>query len=513
MANDVGTWSGVRREMEDSWELVRVLRSGTRAMRAAGGKFTPATKKEAKTRDRYAQRLARTVLFPIYDRTVRKLASLPFVKPPTISGELPEPLDRLLSNADRQGTSLSSFAQMIYEDAIDRGLGLFLVDNVPTAGLTLPEADAMDARPYFRRIHPDNLVGCRTRMRNGVEEVVELRIRNWYYESSPVGGGDVLADMVERWTPERVERWYRSGSEHDPDREQNAAREYLSGYRLGETIAHGFGRVPVVACYTKRIGTLHGEPPMEDLGWQNVAHWNSLSMQGEALHYCRSPILKVAGASSTVAEARPEVGPGSTFTDTSSDLDISFVEIAGTSLAAGEVEIKRIEERCMALGMQPMMAVGGPATATGEVRADSNEKSEAQRWIEGLEWAIYAGIELAAEAAGVELPEDFDWTLYRDSSLLSGKAQDVPVIQGLMTAGQIPLAVGLRELAVRGVLSTVDDPEALAAQVELGRERTVEAQMQAMLASVERDRQAPAAEAEDEEDEAEEAEDEAEAET
>jgi hypothetical protein len=68
-----------------------------------------------------------------------------------------------------------------------------------------------------------------------------------------------------------------------------------------------------------------------------------------------------------------------------------------------------------------------------------------------------------------------------------------------MTAGQIPLAVGLRELAVRGVLSTVDDPEALAAQVELGRERTVEAQMQAMLASVERDRQAPDAEAEDEE--------------
>jgi hypothetical protein len=222
MANDVGTWSGVRREMEDSWELVRVLRSGTRAMRAAGGKFTPATKKEAKTRDRYAQRLARTVLFPIYDRTVRKLASLPFMKPPTISGELPEPLDRLLSNADRQGTSLSSFAQMIYEDSIDRGLGLFLVDNVPTVGLTLPEADAMDARPYFRRVHPDNLVGCRTRMRNGVEEVVELRIRNWYYESSPVGGGDVLADMVERWTPERVERWYRSGSEHDPDREQNA---------------------------------------------------------------------------------------------------------------------------------------------------------------------------------------------------------------------------------------------------------------------------------------------------
>lgn len=500
--------------MEDSWELVRLLRSGTRAMRAAGAKYTPASKKEQRSPDRYQQRLRRTVLFPIYDRTVRKIASLPFQKPPVVSGELPEPLDRLLANADRQGTSLSSFAQMIYEDAVDRGVGMFLVDNVPTAGMSLVEADAIDARPYFRRIHPDNFVGCTTAMRNGVEVVIELRVRSWFYTPSNLGY-DALSDMVEVWSEQTVQRWYRQGADTMPDRESDAARQYLAGYRLVETIEHGFGRIPVVTLYTKKIGTMHGEPPMEDLAWQNVAHWNSLSMQGEALHYCRSPILKVAGVSSQMAETKPEVGPGATITDTSTDVDISFVEIAGTSLAAGEIEIKRIEERCMALGMQPMMAVAGPSTATGEVRADSNEKSEAQRWIEALEWAIYTGVEYAAAAAGVELPEDFDWTLYRDSSLLAGKATDVPVIQAMLNAGQIPLAVGLRELAVRGVLSTVDDPEALAAQVELGRERTTEAQMQAMLASIERDRQAQApaaAEVEDEESPEDEAEDEAEAE-
>jgi hypothetical protein len=396
----VGNWSGPRKEMEDAWELVRVLRSGTRAMRSAGAKYTPASKKEQRSPDRYQQRLRRTVLFPIYDRTVRKIASLPFQKPPVVSGELPEPLDRLLSNADRQGTSLSSFAQMIYEDAVDRGVGMFLVDNVPTAGISLVEADAIDARPYFRRIHPDNLVGCKAAMRNGVEDVIELRVRSWFYTPSNIGY-DTLSDMVEVWTEQTVEKWVRIGADTMPDREADAARQYLAGYRQVEVIEHGFGRIPLVALYTKKIGTLHGEPPMEDLAWQNVAHWQSLSMQGEALHYCRSPILKVAGVSSQMAETKPEVGPGATITDTSNELDISFVEIAGTSLAAGEVEIKRIEERCMALGMQPMMAVAGPSTATGEVRADSNEKSEAQRWIEALEWAIYSGLEHAAAAAGV----------------------------------------------------------------------------------------------------------------
>ena len=178
-------------------------------------------------------------------------------------------------------------------------------------------------------------------------------------------------------------------------------------------------------------------------------------------------------------------------------MEVKFVEIAGTSLAAGEVEIKRIEERCQALGMQPLMAVAGPSTATGEVRADSNEKSEAQRWIEALEWAVYQGFGYAAQWLGQELPEDWNWTLYRDSSLIAGKATDVPVVMQLLAAKQIPLAVGLRELAARGVLSTVDDPEALAAEVEAQQERNLEGQMAQMVASIERDRAAANGEAED----------------
>jgi hypothetical protein len=504
MANNVGVWSGTRKEMETAWELVRILRSGTRAMRDAGTRYTPAMRKETKQAGRYGQRLARTVLFPIYDRTVRKIASLPFSKPPQVTGELPEPLDRIAENADRQGTSLASFAQSIYEDAVDRGLGLFLVDNVPTQGMTLVEADRADARPYFRRIAPDNFVGCRTTMRNGIEVVTELRFRSWYYTDTPVG--DALSDMVEVWTEQNVQRWVRAGSDTEPDRERLAEREYLSGYRLLGEIAHGFPGIPLVAMYTRRIGTLHGEPPMEDLAWQNVAHWNSTSLQGEALAYGRFPVMTLRGVSRDVAESKPEVGPGATITDPSDTMEVKFVEIAGTSLAAGEVEIKRIEERCQALGMQPLMAVAGPSTATGEVRADSNEKSEAQRWIEALEWAVYQGFGFAAQWLGQELPEDWNWTLYRDSSLIAGKATDVPVVMQLLAAKQIPLAVGLRELAARGVLSTVDDPEALAAEVEAQQERNLEGQMAQMVASIERDRQQPEAEdsAEDEdEDEAE----------
>jgi hypothetical protein len=404
-----------------------------------------------------------------------------------VGGELPDPLSRIVADADRMGSSLGTFAQTIYEDAIDRGLGLFLVDNVPNDGVPLTDADRLDIRPFFRRIEPDNFVGCETETSGGREVATELRVRSWLYVKQ--NGVDVLTDQVERWTKTDVEVWQREIGQQVPDREANVGTAWMVGYRMLSTRPHGFPHgIPVVDVYTKRIGMMHGEPPLEDLAWQNVAHWQSLSMQTEAVHSARHPILKITGVSADAAQSRPTLGPGATLTDTSPDAEVAFVEIGGASLAAGETEIERIEQRCQALGMQPMLAVQGPDTATGEVRADSNEKSEAQKWIDALEWAVHRGMQMAADWLGVALPDEFSWTLARDSSLIAGKAADVPVITQLMRDGQIPLAVGIRELVLRGVLATVEDADELAAEVQEERSRSQESQMAAMVAQIEEER-------------------------
>jgi hypothetical protein len=490
-AQTVGVWNGPRREMEEEgWKLVRTLRGGTKAMREAGEYYTPRTSRERKEPMRYQDRLRRSVLFPMYDTQVRYIASLPFQKAPTVIGNLPEPLDRILGDADRMGTSLANFMRKIYEDAIDRGVGLFLVDNVPVEGLPLTVVDEMDARPYFCRIAPDNLVGFRTATKHGREVVVELRYREWLYRPSGMGF-DTLVDRVVVWTEDEVQTWEHQTAKRDIDREMESAQEFGTGYQLIESRPHGYEGIPLVTVYTEQVSTLHGKPAMLDLAYINVAHWNSSSIQGEALHYSRSPILKMTGISRELAERKPEVGPGSHVIDTADTADIGFIEIAGTSLTAGREEIGALQAQMDALGLRPLLSVGGPQTATGEVRADLAEKSQAQAWVQGLEWAIYQAFQKAAKWLGMVLPEDFDIQLFKDSSLIAGRAQDLPVLQQMAQLGLLTKATLLAEFKARGVLVTVEDVAEEVEAMAVEAEQAVERQMAAMADRMISDRQPP----------------------
>jgi hypothetical protein len=484
----VGLWSGARREMEgDGWLVARTLRGGTKAMREAREVFTPATAREQRMPDRYNARLRRSVLYPAYDDRVKKVASLPFQKEPTITGDvLPDVVTKIVADADRAGTPMAMFAKGIYTDAIDRGIGFFLVDMVPSAGLTLPQADAIDARPYWCRIAPDNMLGFQTRTIYGREVVTEFRYREWGYRPNK-DGIDELVDSVRVWNQSTVQVWERTTGDAVINRDIKAASPGVGGYQMTSEIAHGFpDGIPLVVVYTNKVGMMQARPPMIDLAWLNIAHWNSQSVQGEALHYCRSPILKMSGASQQNAEQPPEVGPGSRIIDTSSELDVSFVEIAGTSLQAGEREIEMLRLQMEALGMRPLVSAGGPTTATGEVRADMAEKSEAQSWVEAMEWALIKGFDLAATWVGETLPEDFNVSLFKDSSLIAGKATDLPFLFSIKDS--LTPRTFLSEVKARGVLVTVDDIDQEVADVENEKANSMQRQMDAMAARMVADR-------------------------
>lgn len=442
-------------------------------MRLAGETLTPATRQESRDRLRYQQRLKASVLWPIYDDTVVKLASLPFQKPPTISGELPDELEPMVGNADRMGTTLASFARKIYEDGIDRGMGLFLVDNVSTIKadgqtITLEEAEGIDARPYFRRIHPDNYLGCKVERLSGIDRIVEFRFKEQVWKEE--NGTENLVDRVEIWNTETVRVFDTSTGKSETV--------------MVSEVPNTLGFVPLVVFYTNKVGaTLEATSPLEDLAWQNVAHWNSNSMQTEALRYCRFPILQESGADPLQKnQAAPEMGPGASVRSTNPEHRVGF--ISPPSLEAGDIDIANIERRCHSLGMQPLVGVGGPSTATGEVRADMSEKSEAQTWIEALEWAVWRGFVIAAAWVGATLPDDLDWTLFRDSSLISGRATDVPMIFSAFDKKLISRETTLRELVLRGTIATVEDPEEEIAAVDQESEAAQQAQMEILARSI-----------------------------
>lgn len=488
----VGLRSGARIEMEADWRFCRVLRGGTRALREAGIEFTPKTAREREDGQVYTERLASSTLYDVYGETIARIASLPFQKPPVIAGieELPEQVAKMADDADRAGTSLSVFAATIYQDAIDRGIGLFLVDNVPVQpGTTQTQADAIDARPYLSRIDPDNLVGFRSEMRFGREVCVELRVREWIYETNQATGIDELVEMIRAYTGESVSVWKRNlGRAAMTDTRETAAStpgdrtEFTLAVPPTPTFFPG-GEIPVVVVYTKQIGFMHGKPPLLELAHLNLKHWNQQSILDSSIRYCGHPLLFGRGFTAEEREARPKTGEGARILVQSETAQLSFVEIAGTSIAAQREEVAKTEARMRASATDPLQK--SSATATGEVRSEMRDQSEAQKWIEALEWSFYRAFVIACQWIGEPVPEGFNISFHRTSSLLQvANPQRTLALKADVDAGLITPETYLKERARSGDFADDFDPNAEAEAVAMQKERSQQAQMDAMVAQL-----------------------------
>jgi hypothetical protein len=472
----VGTFSSARDSMEVWWRMLRALRGGTDAMREQGELYLPKDFAELRAPKRYAERLARTFLFNGYDDSVRKIAGRPFQRPVTVS-ELPPPLDLLETDADRCGTSLTVFASMIFEDMADRGFGVLLVDHTPAdptvteadgtvRGMTLLDRDRLGLRPYFVRISPDNLLGCRATTENGEEQIVELRVRNLQWEAQS-DYTETLVDTITVYKPDVVETWrhVKGTTSRDPNvimhvQEQSAAGAVLTGVRAP---MWPDGKISVVVVYANKMGPMFARPPLLNLAWLNVEHWQSSSEQRWKLHYERCNILKAKGLERESVEKMNNgeftLGAGAILASTSENFDMSWVESAGTSLKSGVDDLVAIENRMRMMGLAPLTQTDGPATATGEVRAEVQQQAEAQKWVEALEWALYEAYKKAAQWAGVVMPEDFQLSIWRDFAISARAAQDLTALDSARNRKDLSQKTYLREIQKRGVIGDDVDIE------------------------------------------------------
>ena len=69
----------------------------------------------------------------------------------------------------------------------------------------------------------------------------------------------------------------------------------------------GIEHVPVVECAVDADYAMRARPPLLDLAWLNLAHWQSSSDQRHILHIARVPILFARGMDT--AESQIDIGP------------------------------------------------------------------------------------------------------------------------------------------------------------------------------------------------------------
>jgi len=459
MAADINTPCAAYNDMAAHWNLIRDLMGGTLAMRKARTTWLP---KEAEEHDlKYNARLDRSILYNGLRDTVKRLKGKPFSKPVSLSEDLPERLMPMQWNIDGEGRSLSDFAGDLFYEMLQPGIGHVFVDypRVTDANPSIERS----LYPHLIYIPAEDMIWWNYEIENGKKVLSEIRFRQT--KTVPDGMyGEKSVDQVRRYTRSEWQVFEYSASAGDFIETDSGPHTFgamrdsannLVSNEDGETPGQA---IPLVTFYANRTGYMTADPPLEDLAWLNLAHWQSFSDQRNILKVARLPILAGKGLSKEDVEKKTVIGPNMTLKSSSPDAQWSFVEHSGKAIEAGRQDLVDLEFRMEVLGLQPLMTRrSGQQTATGQRIDESRTESDIQSWITSIEGGLETCFEHAATWTGVELHPDFAVDIFQDFGIGYQASEEIKALIMAREKRQISHETFLREIRRRGLLSeTVD---------------------------------------------------------
>lgn len=431
-------------EMAARWPLLHDLLGGTTTMRAAGETWLHKETREKQAA--YNARLSRSILFNKFKDTIEKLGEKPFSQPVTLLGDAPEKLEVLEANVDRTGKSLTTFAKELLKSAVTYGLTHVLVDfpQMPE-GLTAQDEEDFAAQPVFIHVKPPNLIGWKTkRMLNGHEKLTQIRIM----ETKVIEDGTYT---------EREQRQIRVYNETTWELwiENVKSKEFI----LHSEGIHTFGRIPLVTFYANRESYMMASPPLEDLAWMNLNHWQSNSDHKNILRFARLGILWAAGLSDEEAK-QVELGPAAFVHSSNPDADMKYVEHGGKAIEIGRNDLLDIEEKMEVASLRPMMKKTGNQTATARALDTAESHSSIHSWVNSLEIALLDCYVLAGEWVKEEIDDEFKVDIFSDFGLSMRATQDIEALIKMRAVKDITHETFLEEMKRRDVLNEMVNVEA-----------------------------------------------------
>lgn len=437
--NEVAQPSPEVEKMRPHWDLAAALMGGTCAMREAGVTYMPPFPKEDP--NDYKRRIDCATLFPAYSRTVKTLTGKPFSKPITVGDDVPTVITPWLEDVDLEGRNLDVFAANIMEDALAYGLCGILID-FPVAGDAKTKADelAQGLRPYWVHIKAHQLLGWSARRVNGRWTIEQLRIKECVTEPVTEFTEKVI-EQVKVFTP-GAWRIYRKSEN------QNKVE-----WVLHEKIETTLNYVPFVPVYGERTGFMNSKPPLLEMAYLNVKHWQSQSDQDNILHVARVPILAATGVDDDWSMA---IG-SSNAVSLPLGATLSFTEHSGKGIGAGRESLQDLEESMRQSGAELLVIRQTQTTATEIASDNAVGMCALQKITKDVQDALDQALQITAdwvsagEGGHVKIFDEFASKTFADAS-----AQIVLTAQ---QSGLISKQTALRELQRRGELAADIDPE------------------------------------------------------
>ena len=310
--------------MEPHWGLIETLLGGTYKIRKGHRKFLPQEPRELD--EAYDNRLQRSALAPYYIRLERMLAGMLTRKPVRLDDGSDEIREQLF-DVDLQGNDLQTWLFQTSRICIRYGHVGVLVD-APASG--------KNGKPYWVSYTPRDILGWRTELKDGKQELTQLRLQEKIVVPDGLYG-EKQVEQVRVLTPGAFEI-------HQKDQQGD--------FKVVEEGRTSLSEIPFSVAYSNRMGVLESIPPLADIAELNLQHYQVQSDLSNQLHISAVPMLAIFGFPQSAEEI--SAGPGEALA-LPEGASAQYIEPAGNSYDAQFRRLEQIASQINELGLAAVL--------------------------------------------------------------------------------------------------------------------------------------------------------------
>ena len=443
-------------DMMKGWEIMKAVTEGTDYLRQNSEAFLPLEPRE--DYDAYLARVNRAVFSPFTQRLIRAATGLVLRKPITLTGD-PYWTEMFKMDVDGCKSDLDEYARRVLMCSLTYGQSHILVDYpAPSGARSLAEERAQDRRPYWIEVDPTNLYGWRLDREANYGNLIQVRLAEKAVLPSGQFGEQVF-DQIRVIEPgryrvfrkkEQLEEMYDVSDNSSVGEFEVATTQ--KDYKQVESGNFSLGEIPLVTIYSGKTDNLVSKPPLLDIAYLNIAHFQRQADLIHSLHVASQPMLVMEGYDDQTKDLAISVNYAMA---TQPGNKIYYVEPASSAFDAQSAEIKELQMQMATLGISTLSQQKFVAESADARRLDRVDTNSMLAMVSmELEQKLQKAFNLSAEYVGIEPPEV---KISRDFDIERLIGQDITALTSLFDQ-QVIDRDEFRDILVQGeVLPTANE--------------------------------------------------------
>ena len=278
----------------------------------------------------------------------------------------------------------------------------------PTGAKSLAEERAQNRRPYWIEVDPANIYGWRLDREVNYGNLVQIRIG----EKAVVPDGDFgekVFDQIRVIEPGKYQIFRQKEQTKDMFVEgmANSGRFDVpieaKDYELVESGEFSLGEIPLATVYAGKTDTLTSKPPLLDIAYLNLSHFQRQADLIHSLHVASQPTLVLEGWDDQMKDMAISVNYAMA---TQPGNKVYYVEPASSAFEAQAAEIEELQRQMATLGISTLSQQKFVAETADARRLDRMDTNSMLSMVSlDLEQKLQKAFVLSANYLGLEPPE------------------------------------------------------------------------------------------------------------